>query len=54
MAIQDAGSISEEVFEAKAPYLIPTSADETDASCARTGPPFGDVAEAGNGNEPIP
>jgi hypothetical protein len=24
MAIQDAGSISEEVFKAKAPYLIPT------------------------------
>ena len=35
-----------------APLLA--SKDETDASCARTGPPFGDVAEAGNGNEPIP
>ena len=33
---------------------IAASADETDASCARTGPPFGDVAEAGNGKEPIP
>ena len=34
--------------------VIPAEEDETDASCAGTGPPFGDVAEAGNGNEPIP
>jgi len=50
MAIQDAGSISEEVFKAKAPYLIPTAEDETDASSARTEPPSGDVAEPSIGN----
>jgi CheY-like chemotaxis protein len=34
MAIQDAGSISEEIFEEKAPYLIPAEEDETDAGSA--------------------
>jgi hypothetical protein len=50
MAIQDAGSISKEVFKAKAPYLIPTAEDETDASYGRAEPPFGDVAEPSMGN----
>jgi len=35
MAIQGAEAISEEIFEEKAPYLIPTAEDETDAPCAR-------------------
>jgi len=37
MAIQGAEAISEEIFEEKAPYRIPTAEDKTDASCARTG-----------------
>src|SRR5436189_5708744 len=35
MAIQDAGSISEEVFKAKAPYLIPTAKDATNAGTTK-------------------
>jgi hypothetical protein len=31
MAIQDAGTISEEIFKAKAPYLIPTEGNCRDA-----------------------
>jgi len=46
MAIQDAGSISEEVFKGKAPYLIPTPADETDASCVAALLALNDVIEA--------
>ena len=45
MAIQDAGSISEEIFEAKAPYLIPTE-DETEASCETAKSVSNDVIDA--------
>jgi hypothetical protein len=34
MAIQDAGSISEEIFKSKAPYLIPTEGIEPEQLAA--------------------